>query len=585
MLAKCDFTKAELTDAIEYFRDVLIQFDIINNKASKTFSNNAKLIGGKLFEKFLKLLGQHAISEEVEYYIAEGQDDVAKEDATNDNDNDNDNDTTPEGDATPANKPHTSQSVEEDYEPPRKVTAIDPVPYEEKLKIVLFANEHPHWSFRSLQKRFKKHLRNNCDLARFRNYILSGGTFWDKMKIIKRNVYDRFTEARKQKQLVTRRLLQQWAMTEAVQYNGKGTKSAKDGNAFRFVASNSWLTSFIREYKISSRRVVRYISKKEIVSPESVMESTIHFQYLIKAMLPDYDPDFIINSDQMDCEYRINVTRTYTHTGEKLVQLYIGDLNKISHTYTVQYSLTKSGKLLNKVFVCLQEYSDSFGVRVQKEIDTLLQLCKNVVVVCSKFGKLTTHLYQQYLKLVVKPYVGNNKFLFLVDAWGGQKNIQTYNEIFRDDDNKPTCNLQIIPSKCTPICHPCDVYFYRQVEILIKQIHDCSFLFASSKSINLDTRADAIRIQSLTHYILSAPVFKFMLQYAWYASNLVENRNIFHNVNQICFPLNIHNQRCICAQNNAFIACSWCKNLLCFPCFYIAFHPQHCDKMTETYNV
>jgi len=46
------------------------------------------------------------------------------------------------------------------------------------------------------------------------------------------------------------------------------------------------------------------------------------------------------------------------------------------YTANTQYSLTKSGKLLNKVFVCLQEYADTFGVFVQKDTDELLKLCK-----------------------------------------------------------------------------------------------------------------------------------------------------------------------------------------------------------------
>ncbi|XP_025156211.1 uncharacterized protein LOC112588977 [Harpegnathos saltator] len=230
-------------------------------------------------------------------------------------------------------------------------------------------------------------------------------------------------------------------MAAAVQYNKQGEESEEHNKAFRFVTSNTWFTSFLREYKISNRRIVRYLSKREIISPQAVMESALHFQELIRSISSDYDPDFIINSDRTGCEYRVNVARTYTHTGEKFVQLYIGDLNKVTHSYTAQYSVTQSGKLLNKMFVCLQETSDTFGVRVQKEVDALLLLCKNVVPVCPKSGKLTTSLYQQYLKLVLKPYVSNHQFLFLVDSWGGQKNIHMYNEIFRDNNNRPTCNL------------------------------------------------------------------------------------------------------------------------------------------------
>lgn len=64
-----------------------------------------------------------------------------------------------------------------------------------KLKIVMTAQEHPQWSFRTLQ-RFKSHLRSNSDVVKYRKYVLSDGSFWDKLELIKKNVYNRFTEAK-----------------------------------------------------------------------------------------------------------------------------------------------------------------------------------------------------------------------------------------------------------------------------------------------------------------------------------------------------------------------------------------------------
>ena len=81
------------------------------------------------------------------------------------------------------------------------------------------------------------------------------------------------------------------------------------------------------------------------------MKSAIQFQILMHSQFQPTITNFIINTDQTGCEYRVNVSRT--HTGEKKVKLYIGDLNKIIHSCTAQYSLTKSGILLDKVFVCL----------------------------------------------------------------------------------------------------------------------------------------------------------------------------------------------------------------------------------------
>lgn len=86
------------------------------------------------------------------------------------------------------------------------------------------------------------------------------------------------------------------------------------------------------------------------------MKSAIQFQTSIQSSCfasINYNSDFIINTDQTECKYRTNICRTYTHKGETLVELFIGDLDKITHSYTAQYSLPKSGKLLEKVFVCL----------------------------------------------------------------------------------------------------------------------------------------------------------------------------------------------------------------------------------------
>lgn len=54
----------------------MIDFNLISTDAPRKFSDNAKLIGGKLFEKFVKLLDHHEISNEVEYYKEEDQEDI-----------------------------------------------------------------------------------------------------------------------------------------------------------------------------------------------------------------------------------------------------------------------------------------------------------------------------------------------------------------------------------------------------------------------------------------------------------------------------------------------------------------------------
>jgi len=158
-------------------------------------------------------------------------------------------------------------------------------------------------------------------------------------------------------------------------------------------------------------------------------------------------------------------------------------LNRTTHSYTAQYAITLSGELIPQVFVCLQESTGNFGPRVQKSVDELVTKYKNIVVTSSKSGKLMTHLYKTFLTNIMLPYV-ENKFLLLIDSWGGQTNPGIYDEIFKDDRNIGTCTIKVIPPKCTPICQPCDVYFYRQVKNLIKRLQNCSYLIEQNREIS-----------------------------------------------------------------------------------------------------
>lgn len=66
-----------------------------------------------------------------------------------------------------------------------------------------------------------------------------------------------------------------------------------------------------------------------------------------------------------------------------------------------------------------------------------------------------------------------------------------------------------------------------------------------------------------------------MLRYAWFASKLTDKREVFMNVNEVCFPLDILKQSCNC-NNAAFIRCARCRVNYCFACFYDNYHPAMC---------
>jgi len=281
------------------------------------------------------------------------------------------------------------------------------------------------------------------------------------------------------------------------------------------------------------------------------------------------------------CQYQSTFDRSLAEQGSKTVFVKKQHLHRTTHSYTAQYAITLSGELIPQVFVCLQESTGNFGPRVQKSVDELVTKYKNTVVTSSKSGKLTTQLYKTFLTNIMLPYVKENKFLLLIDSWGGQTNPGMYDEIFKDDRKIGTCTIKVIPPKCTPMCQPCDVYFYRQVKNLIKRLQNCSYLIEQNREIS--SRDDCIKIHSIVHHQLSSPIFIDMLRYAWFASKLCDEREIFLNVNQVCFPIDVLKTPCTC-KNAAFIRCARCAINLCFYCFYDQYHPASCKGTTESAN-
>ncbi|XP_049826933.1 uncharacterized protein LOC126266625 isoform X1 [Schistocerca gregaria] len=264
----------------------------------------------------------------------------------------------------------------------------------------------------------------------------------------------------------------------------------------------------------------------------------------------------VINRDQTGCQYQSTYNRTLAERNSKTMFVRRRDMNKVTHSYTAQYVITLCGELLSHMFLCLREATGNFGPKVLNTVDKLMKVLLNVIVMSSKSGKLTTQLYCSFLSSVMLPHTKKEKFLLIIDSWGDQTNPGLYDEIFTDDEGLGTCIVKVVPPKCTPIYHPCDVYFYRQFKHLIKRLHNCSYLIEREREIT--THEEAIKIHSILHEQLSAPIFKEMLCYAWFAFKLSDEREVFKNVSEVCFSMENLKRPCICG-NIAFIQCSWCR--------------------------
>ena len=319
-----------------------------------------------------------------------------------------------------------------------------------KIQIFNLCKEHPQWSLKTLHSHGATALTRKDELTRWEKEIINGGTIFDKNFAITQWTLKRFNEAQANKQHVTVRNLQEWAMQGASQYLSDN---------FKFTSSIQWVNEFKQKFHIGQRKITIFVKPTEVKSLEKVLEDARQFQEECSALIPKYNPDFVLNTDQTGCEYRVNIQRTMTFRGQKRVEVNLGDVNKVTHSYTAQYTLVASGKILPKVFLCLQETTGSFGPVITKRMNELTEKFNNVYITCSKSGKLNSDLMNSFVSNVLKSYVNNHDFLLLLDSWSGHKKSDPFDQ-FINSNHQKSCTVKIIPPGYTPLAQPCDVYFY-----------------------------------------------------------------------------------------------------------------------------
>lgn len=125
-------------------------------------------------------------------------------------------------------------------------------------------------------------------------------------------------------------MLRQWAMAAANQMQSE---------TFSFKASKHWTDNFKSTHRISQRHVTKFVSNKEVQSFQELLDIAKVFQVQTSTIIPEFHPDFVINTDQSGCEYRISSKRTLSFKGEKVTEIAVKQLH-LTHSYTIQYGLT-----------------------------------------------------------------------------------------------------------------------------------------------------------------------------------------------------------------------------------------------------
>lgn len=446
------------------------------------------------------------------------------------------------------------------------IDMVDGVNGQKRRRFASIKQLYP-WMYESYVERFRLHLN---------------GTRRMRLKLLERNVNNTFTQARSRLQPVHGRMLKRWARQEAERLE-----------IFPFSASDSWLKSFKRKYRIVSRKVTAYVGRSESAKAPLIAQRILEFgpNYTRKARF--FRKDQIYNFDQTGFNYEPSNLRTLSHKGERDTQLYLDSRDKSTHSYTAQPMITRSGQLFPKLLLIMQEaQKGDFGPQVSDQVHALERAYGNIQVFATKSGKINSYLADKWYNTTVKDEIKRHQrrqlsndepaCLFLADSWNGH-----FSAAHQGVLHSHGAETLAIPELTTDYLQPLDVNFNRQLKKFSNRITEEAFY--NDILANVTSRAGILNVQSLMHNQLSSHAYRDMILYAWRHTdpefNITELTNVPPKmVSDINFDFDgaakCESPRC---GEHAFIKCSHCGRLLCLKHFLerTCFHQPRVERSVD----
>ena len=143
-------------------------------------------------------------------------------------------------------------------------------------------------------------------LARFREYVESNGNRRQKFARIELFLVEKFKQARNKGLPVHDTDIKRWGLAQA-----------KVENVDNFVASSKWLFNFKRRNRIRSRKVTRFVSRREVYDKEEIAKEGEEFTDEVKKIIPNYKLECAFNADQSGFHYELVSNRTLSFSSER----------------------------------------------------------------------------------------------------------------------------------------------------------------------------------------------------------------------------------------------------------------------------
>jgi len=412
-------------------------------------------------------------------------------------------------------------------------------------------------TFKCVQHIFKQ-LRQASELYVWEKQVLDEGTRYDKIKFVAREVLSSFKAARLNKKSVHDSNLIRWALD-----------AAKKVSFSTFRASKSWVYYFKKSAGIVSRKITKFITKRQMIDEQVIRERGLQFVDEARQHIEQVGADRVYNTDQSGFNLEFHAGRTLNNQGEKTILAEAQSLNSLTHSYTIQPIISADGRLLPTLLVVLQETNGEFGIRVK---ETMFK-STNLHVLCSKSGKLSKDLVQDWIKNVYLPNVQDESTLIL-DSWGGQSE----NCLSASLPDGTHVNVLIIPKCTTGFVQPLDVYGFRVWKSFVRYFYDLIILH--NFDVNIHLRDNILRIQAFTHNQFSSPRYTNLWKYSWFKCGYLSERPpCFENPLSFVFRNADMSDTCAMCDDVPLVKCSWCSDCMCLQHFFYEIHV--CDNYVE----
>lgn len=418
------------------------------------------------------------------------------------------------------------------------------------MRVFEYTQDHPNHTIKTISNRFRK-VTSDRQKNRIIQYVLESGNRNQKLLQITNYTFEQFKLSREMKSPVHDSDLRRWALSKS--------NELKLDN---FVASHSWLNKFKNKFRISSRKVSKFVSVKSSRNSEEIenesVELILKFNDIYKE---NFEPTEILNTDQSGFRYHHLGNRTLSFKGEKMTSIVVPSLNPTTHSYTIQPVIDMAGNLLSPLFIVLKESGNKFGPIVSANLPSF----SNINVKCSKSGKLDSNLFREWVDECLDKMVEEKCLLFL-DGWRGQ----TKNDQFELDEKQIL--VEYFPDGSTSFMQPCDIVLFHPWKDMVKRF--TNHILLKQSDIDVCQRNNILKLHSLIHNQFCSSSFKPMWRYGWYKCGFLNDHVRYENLKEICFDFN----KSICDTNGCsklpFIECaySFCKKVMCIDCFFKSYH-------------